>query len=264
MASSNSDSRLQSSETLAQECVNLELGLAELKAAYEQYFIGIDRHAPTRQHELFRQKLLKLRSAFVRSTVVKFRVQTLQARVTSFERMWTRTVQEIENGTYHRDLFKARRRQGQATAAGAKRGRETETGDARTVPQNSLSDALSAAEASLDSAFGSWGDDGPAALSTPAVPPPLPPRGSNPALAKVAGPANPQALTEARVKAVYDAFVEAKKRCNEDTSSLSLDSLAASLRSQVPELLKKHNAKDVDFKVVIKDGKASLRAVPKL
>ena len=33
--------------------------------------------------------------------------------------------------------------------------------------------------------------------------------------------------------------------------------------SDEPELLKQHNAKAVEFKVVIKDGKASLKAVPK-
>ena len=39
--------------------------------------------------------------------------------------------------------------------------------------------------------------------------------------------------------------------------------VAANLRKQVPELLKQHNAKSVEFKVVIKDGKATLKAVPK-
>lgn len=55
----------------------------------------------------------------------------------------------------------------------------------------------------------------------------------------------------------------AKKRCGEDTSKLSLDSVASTLRSQVPTLMKQHNAKSVEFKVVIKDGKAVLRALPK-
>ena len=66
-----------------------------------------------------------------------------------------------------------------------------------------------------------------------------------------------------KIRAVYDAYVQAKKKCNEDVSKLSLESVANSLRKQVPELLKTHKAKSVDFKVVIKDGKAVLRAVPK-
>jgi hypothetical protein len=44
---------------------------------------------------------------------------------------------------------------------------------------------------------------------------------------------------------------------------MSYDSVAASLRKQVPELMKQHGAKSVEFKVIIKDGKAVLKAVPK-
>jgi len=70
-------------------------------------------------------------------------------------------------------------------------------------------------------------------------------------------------MSDDKLRAVYDAYVTAKRRCQEDTSKLSYDSVAATLRKQVPELLKQHNAKAVEFKVVIKDGKASLKAVPK-
>ena len=70
-------------------------------------------------------------------------------------------------------------------------------------------------------------------------------------------------LSDDKLRAVYDAFVKAKRRCNEDTSSLSYEQVATSLRKQVPELMKQHKAKAVEFKVVIKDGKAVLRAVPK-
>ena len=47
------------------------------------------------------------------------------------------------------------------------------------------------------------------------------------------------------------------------TRAITLDSVASSLKKQVPELMKQHNAKSVEFKVVIKDGKAILRALPK-
>jgi hypothetical protein len=70
-------------------------------------------------------------------------------------------------------------------------------------------------------------------------------------------------LSETKIKAIYDAYVMAKKRCGEDTKSVTLDSVSSSLKKQVPELMKQHNAKSVEFKVVIKDGKAVLRALPK-
>jgi len=65
------------------------------------------------------------------------------------------------------------------------------------------------------------------------------------------------------VRAVYDAYVAAKRQGGEDTSRLSFEAVAQSLRKQVPELLARTQAKSVEFKVVVKDGKAQLKAVPK-
>jgi hypothetical protein len=70
-------------------------------------------------------------------------------------------------------------------------------------------------------------------------------------------------LSDQKLKAIYDAYVTAKRRCNEDTSKLTFDAVANQLRQSVPTLMKQHNAKSVEFKVVIKDGKAVLRALPK-
>ena len=38
--------------------------------------------------------------------------------------------------------------------------------------------------------------------------------------------------------------------------------MATRIRAQVPELMQKHKAKNIEFKVVIKGGKAILKAVP--
>ena len=70
-------------------------------------------------------------------------------------------------------------------------------------------------------------------------------------------------LPDDKVRALYDAYVMAKKRCRESTDGLTLESLSANLRQQVPELLATHKATAIDFKVVIKGGKASLKAVPR-
>ena len=70
-------------------------------------------------------------------------------------------------------------------------------------------------------------------------------------------------LSSDKVKRIYDAYLTAKKRCRENTAGLTLEAVEQSLRKQVPQLMKDHGAKSVDFKVVIKDGKAVLKAVPK-
>jgi hypothetical protein len=96
---------------------------------------------------------------------------------------------------------------------------------------------------------------GAPAAAKPAASPSSPPKPAG-------APASGQ-LSDDKLKAVYDAYVTAKRRNQEDTSKMSYESVAANLRKQVPELLKQHNAKSVEFKVVIKDGKATLKAVPK-
>jgi hypothetical protein len=111
-------------------------------------------------------------------------------------------------------------------------------------------------------------------LSKPSAPAARP-LGSKPGVPAVARPATSPSqapkpasaqgnnLSDDKLKAVYDAYVTAKRRNQEDTSKMSYETVAANLRKQVPELMKQHNAKSVEFKVVIKDGKATLKAVPK-
>jgi len=73
----------------------------------------------------------------------------------------------------------------------------------------------------------------------------------------------PSGMSEQQLRALYEAYVAAKKRCNEDVSRVSYDALAKSVAKQVPELIAKYKARTVEFKVVIKDGRAILKAVPR-
>jgi hypothetical protein len=198
------------------DCDALEGELVDLRNAYEQYFLGTERLPPASAHQELKKKLDRLRMSFVRNTAVNFKIQGLYTKFTTYERLWNRTLQEMENGTYRRDLFKARLRAKPTVAK-------------TTLP-----------------------------LAKPAAPPANQPP----------GPAQPPVtsqgeLSEGKIKAIYDAYVTAKKRCNEDTAGLNLEGLAATLKKQVPELLKQHNAKSVDFKVLIKEGKAVLKPVPR-
>ncbi len=209
MPTLSTQDKLPESEALARELDALDVALAELKARYEQYFVGVDRKPPTRLREEVRERLGKIRGAFVRSASLKFRVQALQQRLLTYERLWTRTLSEMEAGTYARDVFKARRR------------RQGE----RASPPGGPSPAV-------------------------AAPPPA--------------TANPTAaLSDRRLQEVFAEYLQAKKACGEDVSRLSFESVAASLRAQVPALLTKHGVRDADFKISVRDGKTILRVVPK-
>ncbi|WP_395813999.1 MXAN_5187 C-terminal domain-containing protein [Archangium minus] len=301
------------SEQAFQECDAIEADLAALKVTYEQYFLGMERVPPTRQYEDLKKRVERLKTSFVRNTAAKFRVQSIHGKFVTYERLWQRTLQEIENGTYKRDLVKAKRRVEKQKKPDAKaRSQEvvelpdedfdvqevSEPVPFRGVPSVAplvpsvapLVPSVKPLVPSVAPVTPPRGTGVPSIPSVaplvpavapvvprvapaippvaPAVPPVAPVAARSPTAPKPAAPRPPAAsgptqLSDDNLKSVYNAYVAAKRRNNEDTSKMSYDSIAASLRKQVPELMKQHGAKSVEFKVVIKDGKAVLKAVPK-
>ena len=70
-------------------------------------------------------------------------------------------------------------------------------------------------------------------------------------------------LAEPRVREIYKEFVEAKRRGNESTASITYDKLADSLRQQVDKLKKTHTDRSIDFAIVTKDGKTMIKPIIK-
>ncbi|MFY3743734.1 MXAN_5187 C-terminal domain-containing protein [Anaeromyxobacter sp. Red801] len=215
-------------DELTDETAKLEEELEALKARYEQYFLGTERREPARWRDEVRKKVLRLKGAFTRNTGLRFRIQSLHARYLSYERLWQRSVREREEGTYRRDLLKARRHARDPEAAPA-----PGSGPAATpAPAGGTSPAVNAP---------------PPPARTPAPP-----------------PAQPGAADEGRMRALYDAYIAAKRQCNEDVSRLSYDVVARSVAKQVPEVMARFKARSVDFRVEVKDGKAILKAIPRV
>ena len=207
-------------ERLVEEIDDLEERLAILQTSYEKYFIGIDRRAPDQERKQVGERIRKLRVNTTKNTGVRFRIQTLFARLLSYERLWDRTLREIEEGTYRRDVYKAKLRQPKPST---------------TKPPPPPAEAL---------------------IAGPSMPPP-PPRPSQP-------PPAPPSLSDESLRRLFHTYVRAREQCGEATAGLTYESVAQKIRTQVPALMEKHNARSVEFKVVIKGGKAVLKAVPKL
>ena len=55
----------------------------------------------------------------------------------------------------------------------------------------------------------------------------------------------------------------AKELCGEDTSGVRMDTLRKSIEHQMPKLKQMYKDKDVEFQVVIRSGRAILKAKPK-
>ena len=218
---------------VSQEVDSVEALFHALRGQYEQFFLGMEKRPPVKAHEQFKKRLATLKTIPARNSALSFRIQSLQATASTYERLWSKTMQEMEDGTYRRDVFKARLR---------RKSTETPAASAAALPKKSAPGGKDAA---------------PAKPATPEAAP------STPQI-HIAGTPPPDPLAESRLRSVYRAYVEAKRRCNEDTTRLSFDAVAASLKRQVPELLERNNARDVEYRVFVKDGKAVLRAVPKV
>ena len=217
------------------ECTAIDNELPGLKSAYEQYFLGIERHPPKERHLALKRRINTLKESFIRQTALKFRVGSLYQKLLTYERLWERTLQEMENGTYRRDVMRARRHAEQ----------RKEPAPAAVAPGKAAADD----DFDVDEDTSSMPAPARAAPPKPSAAPPRPTEAS--------------ALSDDKVRAIYNAFVSAKKKCNEDVSKLTFDAVAGNLRKQIPQLLKQHNAKSIEFKIVIKDGKAVLKALPK-
>jgi hypothetical protein len=66
------------------------------------------------------------------------------------------------------------------------------------------------------------------------------------------------------MRALYNAYLAAKMTCREDVTKLTYDAVAKTVSKQIPELMARYKAKSVEFKVEVKDGKAILKAIPKV
>ena len=106
-------------EELSRETGALEEALELLKVRYEQWFMGLERREPTREREETKRAVARLKTTFTRNTGLRFRIQSLHARFISYERMWQRCAREKEEGTYRRDVLRARRAAERAAKAAA-------------------------------------------------------------------------------------------------------------------------------------------------
>lgn len=232
-------------EELSRETGALEEALEVLKVRYEQWFMGLERREPAREREETKRAVARLKTTFTRNTGLRFRIQSLHARFISYERMWQRSAREKEEGTYRRDVLRARRSAERAAKATASSQAAAPSTPSQAAPGASPSPAPAAQGAAPTAAT-------PAAAAPGRTPAP-----------RAEPPSPVPGMSEAQLRELHAAYVAAKRSCNEDTSRFTVDALARSLAKQVPDLLSKFQARSVDFRVAVKDGKTILKAVPR-
>ena len=275
-----------------------EVQLSRIKHLYEQWFQGIERIEPQIARKQMERTIHLLRKEQPRNTALRFRFQTLIQRYTTLQTYWRRIGRQIEEGTYRRDLLRARRRRDAAREEREANRNRRSSSPLKLDPSQDMDvdqlieqasdrmDELLKAPTPGSNAKSLDLDESNAArvprpTSTPEAgapsatfakpqskrPQPTRPR-PNPAVTPARKPAPPIAPRakgpgDARMRQIYESYVEAKRRNNERTDKVDYETVAKSLKKMVPKLDRKHKGKRVDFTVVVKDGKVGIKPVVK-
>lgn len=64
-----------------------------------------------------------------------------------------------------------------------------------------------------------------------------------------------------RVRTLYESFVSSRRQTGERTDNVTVDRLAQFISQQEEQLRSRYGDRQIDFKVVVEDGKAKLRAI---
>lgn len=97
-------------EDLEEVLESLEKLMDRTKVMFEQYFMGIQKVAPMQLHRDVERKVRELTQQQIRNTGLRFRFTTLCQKFGSYNTYWKRTMREIEQGRYVRDLQRVKRK----------------------------------------------------------------------------------------------------------------------------------------------------------
>jgi hypothetical protein len=76
----------------------LEQDIMKLKAAYDQYFAGIERRPPEKLAARVAKEVRTLTSTVMTNTALRFRSQQAISRYNTYHQFWQRNLREIEEG----------------------------------------------------------------------------------------------------------------------------------------------------------------------
>jgi hypothetical protein len=76
--------------------------------------------------------------------------------------------------------------------------------------------------------------------------------------------AGPGGLSEAQLQSLHRRLIKAKQICGEgDAGSVKIESLKKTIQRQLPKLRQQHQGREIEFQVVVRDGRAILKAKPR-
>ncbi len=254
--------------------------MERLRVLFEQYFQGIERVPPySLQKDVVRifHRLTQLR---IRSTTLKFKLQGLVQRFSAHRAYWSRSMREMEEGKHPKQLARnerLRRRQAASDLGVDDTDDVIEMTDAEenaaaefmamlgesVRPKPSTSESSDApVKRSADEIRGVAADDlTERANRLKALRDRLARQGAVPAPPLASAPPEKPPVDTARQ--VYERLVETKKRLGERVDHLTYENVREGMEKQAARTREKLGCREVEFDVVIKDGKTLLKPIPR-
>ena len=245
----------------------LEKKLDRVKILYEQFFMGIEKLEPQTLKKEIARRVLDLSQRYIKNTALRYRFTALNQKLASYTNYWHRTMREIERGTYYRNVAKVARdaaRRGvdapdevlRALPARVRERilRDREVAVAQAERAGKLPEPTARARKPREStSFDSdHFDDLFDSMTNTEAPPPAP----KPTVI-VPG------MDEDKTRELYHSYIETKRLLGQATEGIKYEHVVATLQKQAPKILADHKAKELEFQVVVKEGKVILKANPR-
>ncbi|GAB4302797.1 MAG: hypothetical protein Fur0034_18020 [Desulfuromonadia bacterium] len=91
---------------IPEEITKLEQDLERLIKEYERYFLGLEKREPLPLLSSVERTTRTLLSTPITNTMLKFRLNSLALKLSTYRDHWRKTTLQIEEGKYSRDRFK--------------------------------------------------------------------------------------------------------------------------------------------------------------
>ncbi len=238
---------------LSDQIAQLAGDLAALRAKFDRYFHDLEKKCPSNDIDSFRKRMLALKAEAHHNTALKFRIQGIIQKFQTYERLWQKTIREIEEGTCKRDLLRLKRKKnkhsGQSDPADSNKNASKSKKDLEVDVDVDLNGFCSPSQARSS--------DSPCAncIKPNAHPSPLPP--SPPVFLS----SENFSVTPKMISNIYHKYLIARQLCNESTAGITVEKVAQNIQKQLPQILKNKQATSISFEVTIHKGKAYIKAV---
>jgi hypothetical protein len=110
VASKSAYSDAEKGAEIEEQLEDLDKRVDRLRVMYEQYFMGIQKQAPSVLHSECERRIRELTQLQIRNTGLRYRFATITQKFGSYNTYWRRTLREIEAGRYVRDLNRIKRK----------------------------------------------------------------------------------------------------------------------------------------------------------